>query len=1109
MRIVRIKARELPGIPDSFELDNLDNDINIILGPNGSGKSSIRRLVENIFWPLLKASAGRYAEIVFKDGGKKRLTAKITGDRIAWDENGISSSAPDLPERHLRSCFFLDLRDLLSDDRLDRDDPLLQEIRRGLSGFDREAVARRYAIRPREGKNELEALKRAKGDLSEIKRRYEILASEEDRLESLYEELERAKNAKLRLDSLKALKRVVAANDEIAELAAELKTFPERLEVLRDKDLDDLMALDKEILDTEKEVETLSAKIAEITGRLDGVSEIPEPPPSDEILKARIKSADKLLAKTEVLEKTAEALAADNGKLLFVAESLGITLSDAESIKRKTTLKSLADLARAADERGDALLSVKKAELELEKLGPSSGADEGEGGETVVGPSSKRGMADALRDWLAISAESAPASEKSGSRVVWFVVGAVLLIAGGGLSFASSWFVALAGLGLGVLTVPMASAVSASRRMRTPTRDPDVEREEVRREYERLADEDGGVSEWNRDSVKTRLESLEAEIAEILLRQERARDLDSRIEIAVATLKTERKKLEEIEACLETELKSLGFDLPASGLEPRLLVDRLKEVFTAASEVDARIAEADKQREVRDGLMDDLNAFLEESGRSASDDPALLEVEINRLNDDVQSRRTTLEKLADAEKDLKRAERNLEKVLGKRADMLKKLSLPEEGAEAELRDRIGRLPEFDTLSRRERGLEGQVSVDMRNLTPEDRARVEDAAPGDIDAEILEREAETAKHDDIIKETERIKNDIKLVASKSEIGEKTALLELAEEALREKCGQIIRKAAAETLLGLVEDEYQRENRPKVLNVASELFESFTKGLYKLSVATASHSLEIVALNSADQKTYSLDKLSDGTRIQLLLAVKTAFSDNVDPNRTGPLFLDEPLTTSDPERFRAAATALAEISVDRQIFYLSSNPGDEDRWFAATKDAGRPEPNVVDLAAARSLGAKLVDIAELAPPQSVPKPDGMTPVEYAVAIGAEKINLREPATSWHIFYAAMPDTELCHKILDEYQVDTIGQWLTISCGRNAVSVERNIGKDDVERLNAKARLLETIRAFLIVGHGSPFTGLDAANCPAIKGTYRDALIAIAEECGVDARKFLEVI
>jgi uncharacterized protein YhaN len=69
------------------------------------------------------------------------------------------------------------------------------------------------------------------------------------------------------------------------------------------------------------------------------------------------------------------------------------------------------------------------------------------------------------------------------------------------------------------------------------------------------------------------------------------------------------------------------------------------------------------------------------------------------------------------------------------------------------------------------------------------------------------------------------------------------------------------------------------------------------------------------------------------------------------------LDEALYHSDPERFQAIARSLARMVInhDRQIFYLTNDPTDVDRFRSAFNEEGCSALNPLDLGAIPGLAA----------------------------------------------------------------------------------------------------------------------------------------------------------
>ena len=150
------------------------------------------------------------------------------------------------------------------------------------------------------------------------------------------------------------------------------------------------------------------------------------------------------------------------------------------------------------------------------------------------------------------------------------------------------------------------------------------------------------------------------------------------------------------------------------------------------------------------------------------------------------------------------------------------------------------------------------------------------------------------------------------------------------------------------------------------------------------------------------------------MQLLLAVRVAFAIEAEKGRTPlPLFLDEALTTADPDRFRAVADSLRRLSEEdgRQIFYLTAQPEEGRYWAEAA-------PAVIDLAASRRAGRAVTIPEEVGLPPAAPEPPhpgGLRPEEYAVRIGVDPVQPWGPPDGLHVFHFLRDDLELLRRLL----------------------------------------------------------------------------------------------
>ncbi len=149
-------------------------------------------------------------------------------------------------------------------------------------------------------------------------------------------------------------------------------------------------------------------------------------------------------------------------------------------------------------------------------------------------------------------------------------------------------------------------------------------------------------------------------------------------------------------------------------------------------------------------------------------------------------------------------------------------------------------------------------------------------------------------------------------------QKEAHAALAElDALRSE--QVMARMVA-SLAGELKRESEQQFQPQVLSYASKWLSSITNHRYTLSANNEG----FFATDTIMAKTYKLDELSSGTRIQLLFAIRMAFI-TLQENTSGvalPIFLDELLANSDDERATAIVEAIAEIAKERQVFYMTA-------------------------------------------------------------------------------------------------------------------------------------------------------------------------------------------
>jgi len=1114
MKIKKIVIEWLPGISRRFELVDLKDGINLIIGPNGSGKSSIRRLIENIFWPHGKRNNSHLktsAEVAIQDG-QNHLTAKIFNGSISWQKDGSPSpSYPSLPDSHLKGCFSLDLKDLIRETRLDGNDAVIQEIQKELSGFDFENIKQQFKVGPREGKEDANAVLKLEQRLREIEKKYNELSEEEKRIELLKTQLREAQKADTDIKTLQAILDAMNARTKIAEITEKLNNFPSAMDKLRKGDDKLLKDFDEKIVEANDTIEQLNDDINKYEKIIKNLS-IPAIPPSDEIIDAKLKAADDLVRQTKQVERTKNKATEEKESLL--AAAIGMP-EPPVTIFEENVIPVIATLAERYEV---AVMSMKEAETSLDFLTSQMNEPECNLEEKRKYADLLREKSDILREWLALPL-IIENSETSTAKipVVITAAGIAFILLGTGLAFISSWLLLIAGLGIGVIIGScLIHAIYRTHitKMINKNGTESIKQEKyiLERKYAELAENNEAIN-WKRSAVLECLKTIDdkaafarSEAESIFIQLERMKETSRLYE-------KRKKELSDIKEKLSIELSEIGFSMSATALETKILVERLEKVSDAIIASAAATKDFESESVSFDAIKKELLSFLESQNRPVPENPREILAEIKRLEREIttcKDAKTVLEEKRLLFEKIKEKKNEIEK---KRLQWLNDLLLQKESPEIELAARLELLDKYHSLKESERDAESAERVAVAKLNDVAKKRLEHTASSDIKIEIKEKEFSASNREAISEELGKIRQKVDNVAKLAEREQVSADLELSREKLNDTCDELLRKSAAAFLLSEIEEKYRKNNQPEVVSKASAYFNKFTRGLYELRLATGNNDNAFVSWHTSEEKYYQINELSDGTRIQLLLAVKMAFADQIDSNYSLPLILDEPLTTSDPVRFQAVAKALITISEKRQILHLSSDPSDVAKWIAASDDDEKERPKLFDLAKIRFSATDFITAKdELISLPEYPSPEQASPETYAEQLKVPKINIFDSVSSWHIFHATWPDTLLCHQLLSLYRIETIGQWRTVSHTKNGgESVKKRVGFHESAVIDANITLLSSLQKSLSAGKGKRFTAQNIAECPTriISDNYKAKFADLAEELHGNAEQVLEAV
>ena len=1136
MKLRRLAVRRLPGIAGpGFEIDRFGDGVNVVVGPNASGKTSLLRAVRAALHADELAGESVHVEAAFA-AGESTFTAVRTGGTLDWTHDGRPAEAPPLPEHRFVSCHTLHLEDLLAGDAR-ADAEIARRIAREVAGgYDFEAARKScgFSVPAQLGRREARELGDAESRLRKLQHERRDLRREEERIEGLDRDRCEAEAAGREAVLVDRARQLLERRRERVDLERRRAAFPPDLDRLTGGEAGRLEALREERQDAAAHLERAEAerRAAERALAETGLAGSGLEEGSIEEMRARAGRLRRLEGDVERERTAGREAAAARG---WAAQELGG--APGERVRLDPETIHAAERALDASRR----LAAELRALEAEAARLPEPEPPGIRLDPNRDPDRLREARGTLLRWLSAVSPSGGRGGGAAGRLAALAVLAAAAAVGGA---AAGLLIHPAGFGL----LAVAAAAAGWLLLR---RDPGkAQRQEAEQRYRAL-----GVSlpeRWTADRVRMCLDGVDAALdaarrhaGEARRREEVERTRDR----LRADFEAERARLAEL-------ARRTNFDPEAlDGSFDRWLrlTDQYDRADVALRESEARLAALEREADaVRTAVAVFLTEHGEppggpgteakadggealgreapgggtpedeapgggESGSGAADAGSLgvppVEAEVigrrlDRLAERVRRRGEARRAIALAEEHRER----LAADVGSRDAAMEALYLGagvDSGDEVELRRRLGLLEAWRVLGRRlaeARGAEALLGGELREL-PGLLAEVE----ADDDAALLRRTEElrekSGRAQALADEITRVRTLVEQASRGRDLEHARAARQRAEDALRARYDDSLLADAGAFLLDRIEEEHVNSSRPAVLRRAEDWFARFTRHRFALEVAAAGNGRDSGAFRARETETgerRALSELSSSTRMQLLLAVRVAFAIEVERGRTPlPFFLDEALTTADPERYRAAVESLRRLSEEdgRQILYLTAQPDEAAYWAAA-------RPNVIDLAEWQRTGRAAAYPSELelppAPPEP-PHPGDRTPEEYAVVIGASPVDPWASPAGIHLFHVLRDDLDLLRRLL-RAEIDRLGPLASL-----LDSDEAGLLLSDAEgsELRRRAAGVEAWVEAWREGRGRPVDREALEASGAVSERFLPDVSALAERLTGDARALLHAL
>ncbi len=1069
MKLRALSIERLAGLRHGLKLgpEHLAGRVRVLHGPNGIGKSSIVRALRALLWDADSPAAGYVdLEARFEIEGSE-WTARRDGQRTIWFRDGSPATAPQLPTWSQSSQMLVDLDALALGEEEDIQEHLQRELR---GGYD--VLAVEAALRPgkQAGLAQSRDLQAAENARRSVRDAQGAVLREAEQLDDLRRKLHDARTAAKRVGVLEAALGRARVVRELAALQAELDAYPEKIELLQGKEKDELERIGARltgargrIADARRDEVRLAVEIAklglaapipdaqldELDGRVEALGDAERP----------LRAAEAALTKAEVREARAAAgfwPGADLDRLAGFDEAL-----DAE----------LQAFARDASTLAEREFQIQ---AQLSVIGATAPAAPPEG----------RALA-ALEDWLGTPGE---ASGGGRSRTFLLVLAAILLVLAIALAFVH---VAFAGLAL--LALVAFFGARSEPTARGPTRG----------DHEAAFTRTGEVlpEAWTAEAVRGRLDTLRTRAAEAA----HAKPLAARRQDLASLLASAEEDARGLARRRENIAARLGVTAQSSDRLLTAVASARGELRQARGDRAEIGAECERLRTARTARLAELNDRLR-----SLDVTEVLDLVAAKTR--VADQRTRSGKLVSLQKDredqigqAQRAQRDGEASASEVEAVYRRAGL-EPDDENGLRTRLERLEDWKSARSRRDAAALHVKRLERDLGPDLAAMTEK----DLERALEDARAGARPVDEFANAVTRIETQVQMTQEGRSLENALAERDACRTALETAFARARGGAFACALLADVRAAHEETSRPKVVEDAAALFSRFTRNRYSLRTDIVEGRLVIKALDAQDATALrTLDQLSDGTRAQLLLAVRLAYLREIEHGNPLPVVLDDALATTDPERMREIGAALLAVArdEDRQFLVLTKDSGDVDRL--RPKDAAEGEVESTDLGALRGFQIPVATRASLRAldvPRA-PEPAGRNAEGYAVALAEAGIPVRSieplrPIDELHLWWVLTHDLELLYRLLDH--------------GIESVGVLRNVARSGAPvadgRVSASTapwiELAEHVFEAWRIGRGRPIDR-EVLEHAGVSREFIDRMSELARDLGGDAKAWSKAV
>jgi len=1098
LRFEMIDIDRLPGIPrgSGFRIEKLSAGINLIHGPNGAGKSLTGKSLLALIWPAVTTLerptiTGRWQL------DEHTWDVDLDAGHATWRRDGAAADPPPLPSAESRPHHWLGLRELLGDSGPDADanaafaQRIAQEM---LGGYDLDTAGSQLNFngspsQPRKLCSELGKAEKSLNEARSEEKQLHAASSSIEQMEAACAEARAADEERRRLED--ALEYHKAA-DDAAEINAKLDKFDKGLERLTGNERERLDELRGDLTAarkrrTDADADLLAAQHAQSATSLrgDGV-------PNEVLQAAAGDLRDMRDAHRDVRQAIADCDGAQD-KLNAHRKKIAANMSNAaldslSNVPSNEMARYARDVVMHREQAAQWRVRSQRLADTDQRLAQQA---------RDLGDRPPEQLADGIRalsSWLSTPPPTAAAAR---GWIVPLLVAAAFIAA-----FAAA--AALLHHWLWLLGVVPAGIFAWFARPQAPAPTGVDHRATYQQEYTRqdLAQ----PTTWTAEAVlKTWSELSELCTKCSSLASERARHEQDRsnLEDESSTVDSREQDLAQRRAALQSEL---GFTIDDTSVDWLHVLGGHLAGYRSA-QADAAGAEA--KLEARRAAYRESLALFNQRLAPFVDHPAQEHTEAEGQHADLQTRaqvyREERTRAENAEQNRTRAAATIEETQEKVDALLDGLGLDEASADR-LDAWLEQQADYRALTKQLEERRFEKKRIARGIGAEHPALRYDRAKIESERDRMERKA--AELSELEQQLGAVRRDVERAKSAHSVEDAQREVDVRRAELSSALEKAEQQVAGQAVLDWLRTEATDRSQPAILREANDLFQRITHGRYELRVDDSSNTPGFVARDTSHEIDKSLDQLSGGERVQLLVAVRLGFLEQEEGGVRLPLILDETLGTTDDERAKSIIDTVIEICrTGRQVFYFTAQPDEVGKWRARMQSVSDVELGEFNLGMLRGIAerdAAPIEIVRPAEP-ALPTPDGADHVEYGRMINAPGLSLALPTGSVHLWHI-VDDPEVLHALLAR-RITQLGPFESLM-GRGGFSID-GIDTETIASIIVRAKVVRAVFDAAKVGRGRRVDRAALEAAEVVRNSFIDRLTTLADNCDGDASLLLERI